>query len=198
MVRERREPGDPSSAPAYLVFVEGPAAGTIMELETGSCVVGRGGAADVRLDDKTVSREHAKFFLGEDGAVRVMDLETTNGTFVNADRTDRAVLREGDHVEIGTTIIRFTRRKPQLQRETQREPVASRRAQMLELSPRQLEVAKLVVDGLSNAEIGQELQISPRTVSTHLEHIYDRLEIRSRVELVKLMSQAGMIDEGAA
>ncbi|TPV94461.1 MAG: FHA domain-containing protein [Myxococcales bacterium FL481] len=198
IVRDRHGPADPASAPAYLVFVEGPAAGTLTQLSTGSCVLGRGDTADVKLDDKTVSREHARFVLGENGAVYVLDLGTTNGTFVNADRSAQAELREGDHIEIGATIIRFTRRKPLAQRATRRDLAASRRAQILELSPRQLEVARLVVDGLSNAEIGQQLQISPRTVSTHLEHIYDRLEIRSRVELVKLMSQAGMLDEGAA
>jgi DNA-binding CsgD family transcriptional regulator len=51
------------------------------------------------------------------------------------------------------------------------------------LSVRELEVAQLVAQGLSNAEVAERLFISSRTVGTHLEHIYRRLGLRSRSEL---------------
>jgi|GEM_PF-2406617 len=54
-----------------------------------------------------------------------------------------------------------------------------------ELSRREREVALLVAEGLTNAEIAEKLVISPRTVSTHLENIYRRLGINSRASLVK-------------
>lgn len=56
-----------------------------------------------------------------------------------------------------------------------------------ELSNREMEVSRLVAEGLTNIEIGEALFISPRTVSTHLEKIYKRLGISSRASLVKYL-----------
>jgi predicted ATPase/DNA-binding CsgD family transcriptional regulator len=51
------------------------------------------------------------------------------------------------------------------------------------LSARQVEIAKLVVAGKSNREIAEVLHLSPRTVEHHLEAIFNKLGVRSRVEL---------------
>jgi len=51
------------------------------------------------------------------------------------------------------------------------------------LTPAELDVARLVGEGLPNKEIAAKLFISPRTVQAHLTHIYAKLEIGSRVEL---------------
>jgi DNA-binding CsgD family transcriptional regulator len=56
-----------------------------------------------------------------------------------------------------------------------------------ELSSREMEVSRLVAEGLTNIEIAEALIISPRTVSTHLEKIYRRLGINSRASLVKYL-----------
>jgi class 3 adenylate cyclase/DNA-binding CsgD family transcriptional regulator len=53
------------------------------------------------------------------------------------------------------------------------------------LSRRELEVALLVADGLTNAEIADRLTVSVRTVTSHLDHIYTRLGINSRVALAR-------------
>jgi DNA-binding NarL/FixJ family response regulator len=53
------------------------------------------------------------------------------------------------------------------------------------LSAREEEVARLVAQGLSNAEIGERLFITTRTVATHLQHIYRRLELPSRAALIR-------------
>jgi DNA-binding NarL/FixJ family response regulator len=53
------------------------------------------------------------------------------------------------------------------------------------LSRRELEVALLVADGLTNAEIAERLTVSVRTVTSHLDHIYTRLGINSRVALAR-------------
>ncbi len=55
------------------------------------------------------------------------------------------------------------------------------------LTQREMEVARLAVQGKRNAEIARDLSISIRTVETHLQHIYDKLGIRSRVELTRLL-----------
>ncbi|MGB9306426.1 MAG: LuxR C-terminal-related transcriptional regulator, partial [Mycobacterium sp.] len=53
------------------------------------------------------------------------------------------------------------------------------------LTPMELEVVRLVRDGLGNKEIGARLFISPRTVQTHLTHVYAKLGVTSRVQLVQ-------------
>jgi DNA-binding CsgD family transcriptional regulator/tetratricopeptide (TPR) repeat protein len=62
---------------------------------------------------------------------------------------------------------------------------ASRDHDQRRLSVREEEVARLVAQGLSNAEVGERLFISTRTVATHLQHIYRRLELPSRAALIR-------------
>jgi DNA-binding CsgD family transcriptional regulator len=55
------------------------------------------------------------------------------------------------------------------------------------LTPREMEVAHLVAEGKRNAEIARDLSISVHTVETHLQHIYDKLQVHSRTELVRVI-----------
>lgn len=74
-------------------------------------------------------------------------------------------------------------------------PVARRGRRMDEpLSARELEVARLVVDGLTTAEIANRLFISQHTATTHLRRIYSRLGINSRAMLARYVVEAGLID----
>lgn len=66
------------------------------------------------------------------------------------------------------------------------------RLEDLPLSARQLEVSRLVADGLTNAVIGERLGISTRTVTSHLDHIYARLEINSRAALTRWIVERGL------
>jgi DNA-binding CsgD family transcriptional regulator/tetratricopeptide (TPR) repeat protein len=61
------------------------------------------------------------------------------------------------------------------------------------LSARQLEIARLVADGLANNEIAEALVLSPRTVTTHLDHIYRRLGLNSRAALTRYVVESGLI-----
>jgi DNA-binding NarL/FixJ family response regulator len=61
------------------------------------------------------------------------------------------------------------------------------------LTPRELEVARLVLEGKRNAEIARDLTISIRTVESHLQTIYGKLKVRSRTELARAMRDA--VDE---
>ncbi|MBI2378333.1 MAG: FHA domain-containing protein [Deltaproteobacteria bacterium] len=57
---------------------------------------------DIRLEDEKISRAHAMVFVDDDG-VSVVDLGSTNGTRVNANRIEDAELTDGDIVNIGKT-----------------------------------------------------------------------------------------------
>lgn len=52
------------------------------------------------------------------------------------------------------------------------------------LTPTELRVVHLVKEGLTNARIGDRMFVSPRTVSTHLTHIFAKLELSTRAELI--------------
>jgi len=61
------------------------------------------------------------------------------------------------------------------------------------LTPRELEVLKLVAAGSSNREIGHSLMLSEATVKSHLVHIYDKLGVRSRTSAVAAAREQGML-----
>lgn len=67
-------------------------------------VVGRKEGAGLRVPDAGVSREHCELNVGED-SVTVRDLDSSNGTFVNATRVKEAELAPGDLVSIGSCVF---------------------------------------------------------------------------------------------
>ena len=64
------------------------------------------------------------------------------------------------------------------------------------LTPRELEVLRLLADGLSPVEISQRLVISPKTVGTHVEHIFQKLGVRSRAQAVAAAYREHLVDPG--
>jgi len=62
-----------------------------------------------------------------------------------------------------------------------------------DLTPREAEVLKLVAEGYSNQEIGRMLYLSPATVQTHRANIMQKLDLHSRVDLVKYALSRGLI-----
>ena len=69
--------------------------------------------------------------------------------------------------------------------------------QVLELlTPRQQEVAGLVAEGLSNAEIARRLVLTPGTVANHMEHILRRLNLRSRSQVAVWAVERGLYRSG--
>ncbi len=165
-------------------------------LESGSNLIGRHPLARAVLSHHAVSRRHAEVLLGLDGRAMIVDRGSTNGTFVNGERISRAMLREGDRVRIGWAVeLRFGHYRVDCATPRQlaqpNDLEGSGPLTPLPLTAREREIARLVADGLSNPKIGARLFISARTVGTHLNNIYKRLGIHSRVQLTRLViSQA--------
>jgi DNA-binding NarL/FixJ family response regulator len=61
------------------------------------------------------------------------------------------------------------------------------------LSERETEVLRLLAQGLSNAEIADELVVSPATVKTHVASVLHKLEVRARVQAVVLAFETGLV-----
>ena len=73
----------------------------VFELEDGWTRIGRSVAADIRLDDPTVSRRHALIVSEGDKPLRVLDDRSLNGLFVNGESVDWGRLSDGDELTIG-------------------------------------------------------------------------------------------------
>ena len=71
-------------------------------------------------------------------------------------------------------------------------PAAGASATMASVTPRELEIVKLVAQRLSNKEIGARLGITARTAGTHLANIYDKLGVRDRTALGDLAREQGL------
>jgi DNA-binding CsgD family transcriptional regulator len=65
---------------------------------------------------------------------------------------------------------------------------------MRPLTEREIEILRLIAKGLSNNEAAGVLGLSRATVRTHLEHIYDKLEVTNRVEAVTEGLRKGLIE----
>jgi pSer/pThr/pTyr-binding forkhead associated (FHA) protein len=69
-------------------------------------VLGRAADVDVPLDDAGVSRRHAEVHV-TDGRYRVVDLGSTNGTFVDGERVTTGELRDGSTITVGRSRLVF-------------------------------------------------------------------------------------------
>jgi DNA-binding NarL/FixJ family response regulator len=71
-------------------------------------------------------------------------------------------------------------------------PRAASRKNLPDLTDRETEVLALVARGMSNAEIAEELTISPATAKTHVAHLLTKLDARDRIQLVIIAYQSGL------
>jgi pSer/pThr/pTyr-binding forkhead associated (FHA) protein len=92
--------------PGRYLEVQGPGETLLVRLERDVTRVGRGLAADLRLDENSVSRRHAVLVHGPEGA-RVLDDRSSNGTFLNGRRVEQAALAHGDVLMVGRVVLRY-------------------------------------------------------------------------------------------
>lgn len=91
---------------ALLVVKRGPNAGSRFLLDQAVTTAGRHPESDIFLDDVTVSRRHAEFRKNGD-SYEVVDVGSLNGTYVNREPKNSAVLANGDEVQVGKFRLVF-------------------------------------------------------------------------------------------
>jgi two-component system, cell cycle response regulator len=96
----------PVNKDAALVVLYGEDLGRRHLLGRAETIIGRSSKSDIRVDQESVSRRHAK--LSHTGrSVVIRDLDSTNGTLVNDQKVAEYELRNGDFVKVGRTIFKF-------------------------------------------------------------------------------------------
>lgn len=205
---------------------EGRSRGKVFPLDrVRAYVIGRLAGAEIPIDDPGVSRRHIKLTRRADGSVDAADMRSTNGLLINGEKIDRGPLLEGDVITLGPdAVLRLAYRSPDRVHEVAANsgvvapPVRARppgapqpvegagdstavifyrpKLADLPISARQLEVSQLVANGMTNAAIAEQLGISPRTVTSHLDHIYGRLSISSRAALTRWIVERGLVAGG--
>lgn len=103
--RRRATPARPAT-PGRFIEVQGPSETLLIGLARGVTHIGRGLAANLRLDDASVSRRHA-ILLNRRSGVRLLDDRSSNGTYVNGRRIVEAELSDGDVVVLGRIVLRY-------------------------------------------------------------------------------------------
>ncbi len=91
---------------ALLIMERGPGAGSRFLLDGDITTAGRAVDADIFLDDVTVSRKHVEF-VREGTGFLVRDVGSLNGTYLNRQRIESAILQAGDEVQIGKYRLTF-------------------------------------------------------------------------------------------
>ncbi len=91
----------------FLVVKRGPNVGSRFALDKDVVQAGRHPDSDIFLDDITVSRRHAEIVREADGSYSVRDAGSLNGTYLNRERVESAVLSDGDELQIGTFKLLF-------------------------------------------------------------------------------------------
>jgi two-component system cell cycle response regulator len=106
VTRQVEGPGPTRPGSACIVVIYGPDLGKRIELGTAPFQMGRSARNDLFIDQESVSRNHAR--ISFDGRAHwLQDNNSTNGTFLNDDAVKEHVLRDGDQIRIGQTILKY-------------------------------------------------------------------------------------------
>ena len=104
LASSRQESGETHDA--CMVIIRGARLGSRIVLGDRPVVIGRSIEADFQISERSISRRHCRVYR-EDGRCWVEDLNSTNHTFLNEEMVDRASLRDGDHIRVSQTVLKF-------------------------------------------------------------------------------------------
>lgn len=91
-----------------LVVMHGSLLGMTYAIRDEVIAIGRTATLDIPIDDENVSRRHAEITF-DGSSVKIKDLDSTNGTFVNSQRITDTILHDGDLILIGRVLFKFIR-----------------------------------------------------------------------------------------
>jgi DNA-binding CsgD family transcriptional regulator len=153
----------------------------------GRQVLGRSPDCHLHLNHPTVSKHHAELLLGDEG-FSVRDLGSLNGTFVDEMRIDRSALGVGQLLRLGHVTLEVVDHlrcgDGGATEVLHRKLVGALEQKAMGLSPAQLRVMHLLIEGLPEKTVAGRLHVSQNTVHTHITSIYRQLEVHSRSELL--------------
>ena len=95
-----------ASSVSSIVVIYGEFLGRRFQIDGAPLTIGRSPECTIQLDDDSVSRQHCRVSPGDDGVVLV-DLNSTNGTYVNDTAVSARHLHDGDRVQVGRSIFKF-------------------------------------------------------------------------------------------
>jgi diguanylate cyclase (GGDEF)-like protein len=107
--RTVRPPGERAArggGSACVVVIHGENLGHRHELGDQEVVVGRSPDVELQINHRSISREHCRIWREASG-YRIRDLDSTNKTFLNEQPILEAELRDGDHIGVGDSILKF-------------------------------------------------------------------------------------------
>jgi DNA-binding CsgD family transcriptional regulator len=163
--------------------------------ETANYQVGRSSKCRFILSDLSVSRVHAEIIVNEK-RIRVKDLNSYNGTFVDGVRVNEADVRPGQSLQFGSTRFhvvddRDNNVTPDEISEVSTHFMNTKAKNELSflacLSPQEKRVVEGLFMGISRKEVASNLGIRPNTACNHIKRIYEKLGVNSRAELMVLL-----------
>jgi pSer/pThr/pTyr-binding forkhead associated (FHA) protein len=159
-------------------------------------VLGRSSNCECVVDDPSISRRHAEV-RANNGELQVVDLNSSNGTFLAAKRVQTCQVKPGQVIRFGTVDFKLEVFDPSADLETEDARHANgkpRRKHTAEkkLTEAQQRVLELILMGLSEKGIAKRIHRSGHTVHTHIRAILQAFEVHSKLELiVKITQEAG-------
>ena len=166
----------------------------IIPIDKNPFFIGRSQNCNLTLLSKTVSRKHAEIYPRKKTMV-LHDLDSTNGTFINGKRLkDRTDLADGDLIHFGEIQFRILL-KDDGKKESgsgtmhMKSPIRTRKNDFVrhyDITKREEDVLKLIIEGQSTKQITEELKISFSTAKNHIANIFKKCDLHSRIELISL------------
>lgn len=101
--------GDATGETACLVVLQGQRLGQRIDIGDQPLIFGRAPECEFQIMERSVSRQHARIWRGSSG-YRIKDLDSTNKTLLNDQPVIEAELKDGDHVSIGSCVLKFMER----------------------------------------------------------------------------------------
>lgn len=107
LLHSKRSQVRKNSQPGIQAKLSDLATGNLYEISGSTCRIGRDNSSNIKLLDDSVSQNHAEIHRRREGVFYIVDLSSTNGTFINGKRVSQAQLNSGDVIEVGKTRLKF-------------------------------------------------------------------------------------------